>query len=215
MLWKIQKFYWLIPETKWHSCLHNRALCSYLATLRLLCQRENNPQFLGTYHICFSWKKNASGWIEDFIQQKSIMSCKLYLNRLCCITLPCICAKYQYKSTFLCELWWHAWIFCTGPYLIVITEKSKVGEISGHTVWKVEGTEVLSYKRTMLHLTEQQVGCLSVCLSVCPLSVEGTEVLSYKRTMLHLTEQQVNYWNYIQVYWVCVHIIPSQWKIQV
>ena len=28
MLWKIQKFDWLIPETKWHSCLHNRALCS-------------------------------------------------------------------------------------------------------------------------------------------------------------------------------------------
>ena len=49
VLWKIQKFDWLIPETKWHSCLHNRALCSYLATLRLLRQRENNPQFLGTY----------------------------------------------------------------------------------------------------------------------------------------------------------------------
>ena len=27
VLWKIQKFDWLIPETKWHSCLHNRALC--------------------------------------------------------------------------------------------------------------------------------------------------------------------------------------------
>ena len=49
LLWKIQKFDWLIPETKWHSCLHNRALCSYLATLRLLRQRENNPQFSGTY----------------------------------------------------------------------------------------------------------------------------------------------------------------------
>ena len=49
VLWKIQKFDWLIPETKWHSCLHNRALCSYLATLRLLRQRENNPQFSGTY----------------------------------------------------------------------------------------------------------------------------------------------------------------------
>ena len=49
MLWKIQDFDWLIPETKWHSYLHNRALCSYLATLRLLRQRENNPQFSGTY----------------------------------------------------------------------------------------------------------------------------------------------------------------------
>ena len=49
VLWKIQKFDWLIPETKLHSWLHNRALCSYLATLRLLCQRENNPHFSGTY----------------------------------------------------------------------------------------------------------------------------------------------------------------------
>ena len=49
VFWKIQKFDWLIPETKWHSCLHNRALCSYLVTLRLLRQRENNPQFSGTY----------------------------------------------------------------------------------------------------------------------------------------------------------------------
>ena len=49
VLWTIQKFDWLKPETKWHSCLHNRALCSYLATLRLLRQRENNPQFSGTY----------------------------------------------------------------------------------------------------------------------------------------------------------------------
>ena len=28
MLWKIQKFDWQIPETKWQSCLHNRVLCS-------------------------------------------------------------------------------------------------------------------------------------------------------------------------------------------
>ena len=49
VLWKIQKFDWLISEAKWHSCLHNRTLCSYLATLRLLRQRENNPQFSGTY----------------------------------------------------------------------------------------------------------------------------------------------------------------------
>ena len=28
MLWKIQKFDWLIPDTKWHSCLHNITLCS-------------------------------------------------------------------------------------------------------------------------------------------------------------------------------------------
>ena len=54
VLWEIQKFDWLIPETKRHSCLHNRALCSYLATLRLLRQRENNPQFSGTTSIAMS-----------------------------------------------------------------------------------------------------------------------------------------------------------------
>ncbi|XP_063441081.1 phosphatidylinositol-3-phosphatase SAC1-like [Mytilus trossulus] len=43
-----------------------------------------------------------------------------------------------------------------GPYLIVITKKEKVGEICGHTVWKVTDTEMLSYKRTTLHLTEKQ-----------------------------------------------------------
>ena len=41
VLWKIQKFDWLIPETKWHSCLHSRALFSYLEQGRiqnLLCR---------------------------------------------------------------------------------------------------------------------------------------------------------------------------------
>ena len=33
LLWKIQKFDWLIPETKWHSCLHNRTLCMHNRTL--------------------------------------------------------------------------------------------------------------------------------------------------------------------------------------
>ena len=44
-----------------------------------------------------------------------------------------------------------------GPYLIVITKKEKVGDICGHTVWKVTDTEMYSYKRTTLHLTEKQV----------------------------------------------------------
>lgn len=43
-----------------------------------------------------------------------------------------------------------------GPYLIVITKKEKVGEICGQTVWKVTDTEMYSYKRTTLHLTEKQ-----------------------------------------------------------
>ena len=54
VLWKIQKFDWLLPETKWYSCLHNRALCSYLAALRLLRQRENNQRFRGHTSIAMS-----------------------------------------------------------------------------------------------------------------------------------------------------------------
>ena len=44
----------------------------------------------------------------------------------------------------------------TGPYLVVITKKTKVGELNGNDVWKVAGTELLSYKRTTLHMNEQQ-----------------------------------------------------------
>ena len=54
VLWKIQNFDWLISETKWHSCLHNRALCSYLATLRLLRQREKIRSFRGHTSIAMS-----------------------------------------------------------------------------------------------------------------------------------------------------------------
>ena len=41
---------------------------------------------------------------------------------------------------------------------MVITKRAKVGEINGHTIWKVTATEILSYKRTTMHLNEQQVG---------------------------------------------------------
>jgi len=47
--------------------------------------------------------------------------------------------------------------FNPGPYLIVITRRDRVGEIDQKTVWRVTGTEMISYQRTMLHLTEQQV----------------------------------------------------------
>ena len=45
----------------------------------------------------------------------------------------------------------------SGPYLIVITSKVKVGDLKGHPIWKVTGTEMLPYKRTTMHLNEQQV----------------------------------------------------------
>lgn len=53
-----------------------------------------------------------------------------------------------------------------GPYLIVITKKEKVGDICGHAVWKVTDTEMYSYKRTTLHLTEKQVFLLKDIFSL-------------------------------------------------
>jgi len=44
-----------------------------------------------------------------------------------------------------------------GPYLIVITRREKVGEVDQRPIWKVTGTEVISYQRALLHLNEQQV----------------------------------------------------------
>ncbi|XP_077982127.1 phosphatidylinositol-3-phosphatase SAC1-like [Glandiceps talaboti] len=44
-----------------------------------------------------------------------------------------------------------------GPYLVVITKRSKIGEINGQTIWKVGATELLAYRRTTVHLTEEQI----------------------------------------------------------
>ncbi|XP_074696618.1 phosphatidylinositol-3-phosphatase SAC1 isoform X2 [Strix aluco] len=43
-----------------------------------------------------------------------------------------------------------------GTYLIVITKKKKVGEIFSHAIWKATDFDILSYKKTMLHLTDIQ-----------------------------------------------------------
>lgn len=44
-----------------------------------------------------------------------------------------------------------------GMYLIVITRKRKVGDLFGHTVWKAVEFDVISYKKTILHLSDIQV----------------------------------------------------------
>uniref|UniRef100_A0A6Q2YFF3 SAC domain-containing protein n=1 Tax=Esox lucius TaxID=8010 RepID=A0A6Q2YFF3_ESOLU len=44
-----------------------------------------------------------------------------------------------------------------GTYLIVITKKKKVGDLLGHTVWKAMDFDMISYKKTVLHLTENQM----------------------------------------------------------
>lgn len=43
-----------------------------------------------------------------------------------------------------------------GPYLVVITKKAKCGDINGHAIYRIEETDILSYKRTFLHITEKQ-----------------------------------------------------------
>lgn len=48
------------------------------------------------------------------------------------------------------------WYF-TGSYLIVITKKRKVGEFFNHAVWKATDFDIISYKKTILHLTDIQV----------------------------------------------------------
>lgn len=42
-------------------------------------------------------------------------------------------------------------------YLVVITKKRNVGSLLGHAVWKAVDFDVISYKKTVLHLTEIQV----------------------------------------------------------
>ncbi|XP_026144845.1 phosphatidylinositol-3-phosphatase SAC1-A [Carassius auratus] len=44
-----------------------------------------------------------------------------------------------------------------GMYLIVVTRKRKVGDLFGHTVWKALEFDVISYKKTILHLTDFQM----------------------------------------------------------
>ncbi|XP_026228172.1 phosphatidylinositide phosphatase SAC1-B isoform X1 [Anabas testudineus] len=44
-----------------------------------------------------------------------------------------------------------------GMYLVVITKKKKVGDLLGHAVWKALDFEILSYKKTILHLTDNQM----------------------------------------------------------
>ena len=54
-------------------------------------------------------------------------------------------------------------------YLIVITKKRNVGSLLGHAVWKAVDFDIISYQKTMLHLTEIQV--TNTLLPFCPTSL--------------------------------------------
>ncbi|EDV25949.1 uncharacterized protein TRIADDRAFT_24656, partial [Trichoplax adhaerens] len=42
------------------------------------------------------------------------------------------------------------------PYLIIITGRSRIGDINGETIWKINKLEVLSFRRGTYHLNEEQ-----------------------------------------------------------
>ncbi|XP_038154593.1 phosphatidylinositol-3-phosphatase SAC1-B-like [Cyprinodon tularosa] len=44
-----------------------------------------------------------------------------------------------------------------GMYLIIITKKTKAGDLLGHDVWKAQSFDIISYKKTVLHLNEDQM----------------------------------------------------------
>lgn len=58
---------------------------------------------------------------------------------------------------FLIYIYMNLALLFTGNYLIVITKKTKIGEFFNHVIWKATDFDVLSYKKTMLHLTDIQV----------------------------------------------------------
>ena len=45
----------------------------------------------------------------------------------------------------------------SGPNLIVITSKVRVGDINGQAIYRVQTTDIIPYARNMSHLNEYQV----------------------------------------------------------
>uniref|UniRef100_A0A6I8SJ63 Phosphatidylinositol-3-phosphatase SAC1 n=1 Tax=Xenopus tropicalis TaxID=8364 RepID=A0A6I8SJ63_XENTR len=62
-----------------------------------------------------------------------------------------------------------------GMYLIVITRKKKVGDLLNHSIWKATDFDIISYKKTMLHLTDTQLQDNKAFLAMIShvLSVDG------------------------------------------
>lgn len=60
------------------------------------------------------------------------------------------------NSVLCCAISNH--LIVLGMYLVVITKKKKVGDLLGHAVWKAVDFDIISFKKTVLHLTDNQVG---------------------------------------------------------
>lgn len=61
-------------------------------------------------------------------------------------------------------------------YLVVITRKRNVGSLLGHAVWKAVDFDVISYKKTVLHLSEIQV---SKTASLIPKEIQKFKGIKY------------------------------------
>lgn len=66
------------------------------------------------------------------------------------------------KMSFVCFTSWFDFFINLGMYLIVITKKTKVGDLLDHAVWKALNFDIVSYKKTVLHLNDDQVGYFTI-----------------------------------------------------
>ncbi|XP_054275237.1 phosphatidylinositol-3-phosphatase SAC1 [Macrosteles quadrilineatus] len=53
-----------------------------------------------------------------------------------------------------------------GPYLVVVTGKSRVGTIAGQEIWKLDSAELICFQRTLTHLTDTQEQMNKVYISM-------------------------------------------------
>ncbi|CAF0823074.1 unnamed protein product [Rotaria sp. Silwood1] len=74
----------------------------------------------------------------------------------------------------------------SGPYLIVITSKQRIGDINGHAIYKVQTTDIIPFARNMSHLNEYQIKYNTKYLSMIEL-VLRTEAFyfSYSYDITH------------------------------
>jgi hypothetical protein len=66
-------------------------------------------------------------------------------------------ARSRYFSHYKMYTPLYTIIITVGPYLILVTNKKFVGNIDGHSVYEVTGTELIPFSKTNIHLSESQV----------------------------------------------------------
>lgn len=80
-----------------------------------------------------------------------------------------------------------------GPYLVVITQKVKMGDLNGQPIWRVEDTEIISYSKTLLHLSESQSQDNRVYISMLQLALHSEYFyFSYSYDLSHTLQRLHN-----------------------